>query len=144
MKFYKFLISILFSYSLLEVMKYTVLLFFLLTDNDIYYFQNINTNSFALKVRVIKYLPIYLGILFILTDFVIKLYRRRELDFLSFSSLIVSLTLYNFFDFRIAFFFIDSWKFRLLFSYIFLVMIIIIIKKQYSKQNTLGQASHLC
>lgn len=144
MKFYKFLISILFSYSLLEVMKYTVLLFFLLTDNDIYYFQNINTNSFALKVRVIKYLPIYLGILFILTDFVIKLYRRRELDFLSFSSLIVSLTLYNFFDFRIAFFFIDSWKLRLLFSYIFLVMIIIIIKKQYSKQNTLGQASHLC
>ena len=132
MKFYKFLVSILFSYSLLELMKFTVLLFFLLTDNDIYYFQNIDTNSFALKVGLINYLPIYLGILYILTYFVIKLYRRRKLDFLSFSSLIVSLTLYNFFDFRIAFFFIDNWKLRLLFSYIVLVMIIIIIKKQYS------------
>lgn len=140
MKFYKFLVSILFSYGLLELMKYTVLLFFLLTDDDIYYFQNINTNSFAIKVGLSNYLPIYLGILYILTDFVVKLYKRKKLDFLNFFSLIISLTLYNFFDFRKALFFIDNWKLKLLLSYVLLILIMIVIKRLLAKLTMLSQS----
>lgn len=140
MKFYKFLVSILFSYGLLELMKYTVLLFFLLTDDDIYYFQNINTNSFAIKVGLSNYLPIYLGILYILTDFVVKLYKRKKLDFLNFFSLIISLTLYNFFDFRKALFFIDNWKLKLLLSYVLLILIMIVIKRLLAKLTMLSES----
>ncbi|SFN92401.1 hypothetical protein SAMN05421741_11413 [Paenimyroides ummariense] len=140
MKFYKFLVSILFSYGLLELMKYTVLLFFLLTDDDIYYFQNINTNSFSIKVGLSNYLPIYLGILYILTHFVVKLYKRRKLDFLNFFSLIISLTLYIFFDFRKALFFIDNWKLKLLLSYVLLILIMIVIKRLLAKLTMLSQS----
>src|SRR5690606_9508347 len=105
-----------------------------------YYFQNINTNSFAIKVGLSNYLPIYFGILYILTDFVVKLYKRRKLDFLSFFSLIISLTLYNFFDFRKAFFFIDNWKLKLLLSYVVLILIMIVIKRLLAKLTMLSQS----
>jgi len=139
MKIQKLLISISFCYSILQLTKYTFLLFFLLIDNDVYYLQNINTNSFVLKLALINDLPIYLGVLYILTDFVIKLYKRRKLDFLSLFSLILSLTLYKFFDFRTVFFFIDNWKLRLLLSYVVLILIIIIIKRKHTKLTTLAQ-----
>lgn len=141
MKIQKLLISISFCYIILQLTKYTFLLFFLLIDNDIYYLQNINTNSFVLKLGLINDLPIYLGVLYILTDFVIKLYKRRKLDFLSLFSLILSLTLYKFFDFRTVFFFIDNWKLRLLLSYVVLILIIIIIiiKRKHTKLTKLAQ-----